>query len=124
MDSESARLALRVQSAYYVTTGLLPFVSRRAFEAVTGPKREWWLVQTVGALVTVTGATVASAVARRRVTPEVLALAVGNAAALAAIDVVYVARRRIRAIYLFDAALEAGLIIMLMRARDGQRRST
>lgn len=41
---------------YYVATGVAPFVSRRAFEAVTGPKREWWLVQTVGALVTAAGA--------------------------------------------------------------------
>ena len=38
------------QGGYYVATGVLPFVSRRAFEALTGPKREWWLVQTVGAL--------------------------------------------------------------------------
>jgi hypothetical protein len=123
MDNESAHPTLRVQSAYYVATGLLPFVSRRAFEAVTGPKTEWWLVQTVGALVTVTGATLARAVARRRVTPEVLALAVGNAAALAAIDVVYVARRRIRAVYLLDAALEAGLVVMLTRSRNGRQRS-
>jgi hypothetical protein len=41
---------------YYVSTGALSFVSRRAFEAVTGPKLEWWLVQTVGALVTAVGA--------------------------------------------------------------------
>ena len=40
-----------------------------------------------------------------------------DAAALAAIDVVYVARRRIRAVYLLDAALEAGLVVMLTRSR-------
>src|SRR5215207_4883049 len=100
MNGGAARPALLIQSAYYIATGLLPFVSRRAFEAVTGRKREWWLVQTVGALVTVIGGTLASATVRRRVTPETLALAAGSAASLAALDVVYVARRRIRVVYL------------------------
>jgi hypothetical protein len=117
MDTEAARPALLTQSTYYVATGLLPFVSRRAFEAVTGRKREWWLVQTVGALVTVVGGTLASATARRRVTPETLALAAGSAASLAALDVIYVARRRIRVVYLLDAALEAGLLASIIRAR-------
>src|SRR3954454_24793941 len=103
MEEHSARRALYVQSAYYVATGVLPFASRRAFEAVTGPKREWWLVQTTGAIVKVIGGALASAAAHRRVTPEVLGVATGTAAALAAIDVVYVARRRIAPTYLLDA---------------------
>src|ERR671917_379465 len=69
MNPRARRVAL-VQSAYFVATGVAPFVSRRAFEAVTGPKREWWLVETVGAVVTVIGAALASAVAHDRVTPE------------------------------------------------------
>ncbi|MBE2320619.1 hypothetical protein DVA67_031960 [Solirubrobacter sp. CPCC 204708] len=116
MDTERARPVLLGQAAYYLGTGLLPFVSRRAFEAVTGPKREWWLVQTVGAVVTVVGGTVASAAARRRVTPEVLGLAAGSAASLAAIDVVYVARGRIAPSYLLDAAAQAGILVALARA--------
>ena len=80
---------LLVQAGYYLATGLVPFVSRRAFEAVTGPKREWWLVQTVGALVTVIGGALASAATHRRITPEVLAVAAGSAAALATIDAVH-----------------------------------
>jgi hypothetical protein len=104
------RSVLLLQGGYYVATGVLPFVSRRAFEAATGPKREWWLVQTVGALVTVIGGVLLSDAARRRGGPEVLGLAAGSAAALAAIDVVYVARRRIAPSYLVDAAVEAGLL--------------
>lgn len=112
--------ALLAQSVYYAGTGLGGFVSRRAFEAVTGPKREWWLVQTVGALVTVVGGVLASAAMRDRVTPEVSALAVGSASALAAIDVIYVARRRISPVYLLDAAIQAGLIVAVARTpRDG-----
>jgi hypothetical protein len=108
---------LLAQSAYYVATGLLPFVSRRAFEAVTGPKREWWLVQTVGAVVTVIGGAVASAVRHDRVTPETLGLAAGSAASLAAIDVVHVARRRIAPTYLLDAALQVAFLVALHRRR-------
>ena len=115
MGIESARPALVAQSAYYLATGLLPFVSRRAFEAVTGPKREWWLVQTTGALVTVIGGALGSAALRRRITPEVLALATGSAAALGAIDAVYVARRRIAPTYLLDAAVQAALLVAIGR---------
>ena len=116
---------LLAQAGYYLATGLLPFVSRRAFEAVTGPKREWWLVQTVGALVTVIGGALASAATRRRVTPEMLAVAAGSAAALATIDAVHVARRRISPAYLLDAAAELGLLIALARVtRRGPGRRT
>ena len=107
---ERTRQVLLAQGAYYVATGVAPFVSRRAFEAVTGPKQEWWLVQTVGALVTVVGAGIAGAAARDRVTPELTWIASGCAGALAAIDVVHVARRRIAPTYLLDAAVEVALI--------------
>ena len=110
MSRPTRRTVLLVQGGYYVATGVLPFVSRRAFEAATGPKREWWLVQTVGALVTVIGGVLLSGAGRRREDPEVLGLAAGIAAALAAIDVVYVARRRIDPRYLGDAAVQAGLL--------------
>ena len=115
MDLDRARPVLAAQAAYYVATGLLPFVSRRAFEAVTGPKREWWLVQTVGALVTVAGGAMAAGVARDRVTPELAGLAAGCAVSLAGIDVVYVAKRRIAPTYLADAALQLALLAELAR---------
>jgi hypothetical protein len=110
MELERARPVLAAQGAYYVATGVLPFVSRRAFEAVTGPKREWWLVQTVGALVTVVGGALIAGVARDRVTPELAAVAAGCAGSLAAIDVVYVARGRIAPTYLGDAAIQMALL--------------
>ena len=101
--------------AYYVVTGVSPFVSRTLFEAVTGPKREWWLVQTVGALVLAVGVAMLSAAARHRVTPEITGLAAGCAASLAAIDVVYVARGRIAPTYLADAVVEAAALAALAR---------
>jgi len=46
----------------------------------------------------------------RRVTQEVVAIAAGCAGGLAAIDLVYVARRRISPVYLVDAAIQAGVL--------------
>ena len=112
------RTVLTVQGGYYVVTGTAPFVSRRAFEAVTGPKTEWWLVQTVGAVVTAVGAALLSGARSGRITPELRGLGAGCAAGLAAIDTVYVARRRIAPTYLLDAAAQiAALTALAARAR-------
>jgi hypothetical protein len=115
VELDDTRPVLMAQGAYYAATGLLPFASRRAFEAVTGPKREWWLVQTVGLLVTVVGGALISGAARRRTSPELLAVAAGSAASLAAVDVVYVARGRIAPSYLGDAAVQLVLLGALAR---------
>jgi hypothetical protein len=109
------RRILTVQGVYFVATGVLPFISRRVFEALTGPKREWWLVQTVGAIVTVIGGALLSAARRRSVSPELVGVAMGSAGALGTIDVVYVAKRRIAPTYLVDAAIEFGFVAALIR---------
>jgi hypothetical protein len=114
---DKTRTALLAQGSYYLATGVAPLASRRAFEAVTGRKREWWLVETVGALVTAVGAGLVGAAVRDRVTPEIVVVATGCAVGLAAIDVVYVARRRIAPTYLADAAIEIALIAAQVRAR-------
>jgi hypothetical protein len=99
-----------VQGAWFAATGVLPFLSMEAFEDVTGPKTDRWLVKTVGGLVAVIGGALVSAGLRRRVTPEIVGLGAGAAAVLAGIDVVYSARRTISPVYLGDAAAEAVLI--------------
>lgn len=97
------------QGVYYTTTGLWALVDIDSFQAVTGPKTDLWLVKTVGALVTVIGGVLGLAGYNRRVTPEIKALAMGAALGLAAIDVIYVGKRRIAKIYLGDALPELGL---------------
>jgi hypothetical protein len=124
MGLTEARPVLVAQGAYFLATGAAPFVSRRGFERVTGPKREWWLVQTVGAVVGVIGGCLASGGASGRVTPELTGLAAGSAAALAGIDVVYVAKGRIAPTYLVDAAVELGLLAVLARRLRARRAST
>lgn len=105
MIPSSARRLAAVQGAYYLASAVPPFVSRRAFERVTGPKTEWWLVLTVSALVGSVGCSLAVS-ARKAPGPETVALGVGAAAGLAAIDLVYVWRGRISPVYLLDAAVQ------------------
>jgi len=119
--TKGMRRVLLAQSGYYVATGAAPFASRRLFEAATGSKKEWWLVETVGALVTVVGAGLGAGAARGETAPEVLGMAAGCAAALAAIDVVYVARGRIAPTYLVDAAAQLALLAGL--AAEGAKSS-
>jgi hypothetical protein len=114
------RRTLIAQGAYYTVTGVVPFISRDAFEAVTGPKREWWLVQTVSALVAAVGGGLISAAVRDRMTPELLAIAAGCAGGLAGIDIVHVVRRRISPVYLGDAAVQFAVLAGLAGRRIGR----
>ena len=118
------RLAGRIwlaQAIYYLITGVWPLVEIRSFQALTGPKVDLWLVKTVGLLVAVVGAALGVAGARRRITPETAMVAMGTSAGLAAIDAVYVTRRRISLVYLFDAAGELLMLAgwLLARRRRG-----
>jgi hypothetical protein len=101
-----------VQSAYFVITGVWPIVHLRSFYAVTGPKVDHWLVKTVGVLVTVVGIALGIAALRRgdEIPAEIVFLAAGSAAALGAVDVIYVAKRVIPRIYLADAVAEAIIV--------------
>jgi len=98
------------QAAYYLPTAIAPFVSRRGFESVTGPKRDWWLVLTVGVLVGIDGAVLAGAAARGAVTSEVKLLGAGSAAGLAAVDITYAARGEIARTYWLDGAIQLAIL--------------
>lgn len=110
MRSPAPRTIFSLQAGYYLPTAVLPFLGRRRFEALTGPKLECWLVLTVSALVGVIGSALALAARRETVGPEIVLVGAGSAAALGTIDIVYVARRRISPVYLLDAALQVSLL--------------
>jgi hypothetical protein len=114
-------LVLLGQGAMYLTTGIWPLISRRTFEKVTGPKTDWWLVKTVGIIITVVGAVLTMAGLRGKTPAELPVLAVGSAAGLTAIDMGYVANNRISPVYLLDAVAEMGLIALwtIALARKG-----
>jgi hypothetical protein len=106
------------QGIYYLATGLWPIVHIQSFLLVTGPKTDLWLVKTVGVLVAVVGAVLIAASRRRRITDEIILLAVGSALGLAVIDLVYALSGRIPLIYLGDAAFEIGLAALWIIGRQ------
>jgi hypothetical protein len=114
------RLA-RAHGCFNLVSGIWPLVSVRSFEAVYGPKTDRWLEYTVGGLLTTIGATQLLSrsdddvrLARR--------LGIGTAATLLTIDLVYVPRRRISAMYLQDAVCEIGWLLAWTRASRGAER--
>ena len=56
---------------YFIIGGIWAVTGKRSFETVTGPKVDYWLVRTVGGLLTVAGGVIASASFRNRITPEI-----------------------------------------------------
>jgi hypothetical protein len=92
------------QGLYYVVTGLWPFFHLRSFLAVTGPKRDIWLVRTVGAL--------AAAIGIPLLRGESRTLATTSALAFGAVDAGYVAVGRISPVYLCDMAAQAGFLAL------------
>ena len=77
---------------------------------MTGPKTDFWLVRTVGALISVIGAALLLGGRRSRWVPEFTFLAAGSALCLAIVDIVGVAVRRISPVYLLDAVGELALV--------------
>lgn len=102
-------VAAIIQGGYYLLTGIWGLVDIYSFQLVTGPKTDLWLVRTVAVLVAVSGAVLLTAAYRRRISPEIVMLAVGQAIGLAAIDIIYASMGVISAIYLADAAVQLGL---------------
>ena len=97
---------------YYIGTGLWPIVHMPSFLAVTGPKQETWLVQVFGAVIASLGF---SAILHRNAGPASAGVGLSAAFVLAASDVYFVGRRRIRPTYLLDAGVEVVLAAGLAR---------
>ena len=100
-----------VQGLYFSITGVWPLVSMRTFLMVTGPKTDLWLVKTVGVILAVIGAVLLFAWATGAVNPPVIALAIGAGLGLAIVEIIYVSKKVISAIYLGDAVVEILLAI-------------
>lgn len=119
--TRSRRTSL-AQGAFYLVTGLWPIASMRSFEAVTGPRSERWLVQTTGALIAAIGAALIGAARDRGAHRSREQLAALSVLALGGADLYFVARRRIPAIYLADAVIEAGFAAAALHAVLGTPR--
>jgi hypothetical protein len=101
---------LWIQGLYFFLPGIWPLLHMPSFLAVTGPKTDLWLVQTVALLLVAIGGAMLTAAYRREYQPALGVLAVAGAAAMAGIDLYYALNDRIWNTYLIDAAAEILLI--------------
>jgi hypothetical protein len=119
MSAPVHRWLSRAQGTYYLLTGVWPVLDRRSFEAVSGKKRDYWLVQTVGLITAAVGLSINLAGERKEATRDVTVLRLGTALGFAAIDFTYGLTRRIPAVYLADGAAQVAFIAALLaRQRD------
>jgi hypothetical protein len=94
------------QGSLYLATGLWPVFHLASFMAVTGPKTDYWLVQSFGVLVAAVGVVFLVRGIKRRVDPATLQFGLATSLALAAIDFWFVMAGAISPIYLADGAVE------------------
>jgi len=114
----------RIQGWLYLITGLWPLVSGGTFQRVTGFKADFWLAQTVGLLLAVSGIVLLAAARARRVTREIGLLGALQAAALAGVDLYCVYQPRTTRVYWLDALIEVVLVGAWLRLWLLQRRET
>lgn len=100
-----------LQGVYLTVSGVWPLIRIDSFQRVTGAKTDLWLVKTVGLLLVAIGVGLILASARQAFDAPIVFVAMASAAALLAIELVYVSRRVISPIYLVDAAIEAAFLI-------------
>ena len=93
---------------YLVATGVWSLVHRQSFERVTGPKEDYWLVQTVGALAIAIGASLGIAARRRAQEPETILLGAASCIAFGLASVR--ASQTESRVYLGDALLEIAFL--------------
>jgi hypothetical protein len=106
------RIPAALQSLYFLGSGIWPLVHMPSFLAVTGPKDDVWLVETVGVLVVFIGVGLGISALRGRVSTEMAVIAATTAIGLATIEIIYVARGRIAAVYLLDAVIETAILAL------------
>jgi len=111
------RPILLLQGVYYLITGIWPLVSLSTFEAVTGPKTDDWLVQTVGVLAAVIGATLIVESRARPLHPQSVILSALGAIGFAAVDTIFVVQGTISPIYLVDAVIQVIVLTGLLSVR-------
>lgn len=100
----------RAHGAFNLATGAWPWLSMRTFEAVLGPKVDHWLVRAVADLLMATGTVQMLTPDDPGALQQTRRMGIGVAAALTAIDIIYVPRRRISPMYLLDGAAHVAWI--------------
>jgi len=96
--------ATRLQGWYYLGGGLWPLLHFRSFEAVAGRKPDRFQTEVTSILFAAAGATLLAGTRGGRLPPAVRVLALSSALGTAYADLRH--RRRLRAIFRAEAALE------------------
>ncbi|HEX2861367.1 MAG TPA: hypothetical protein VHN79_06990 [Lacunisphaera sp.] len=96
----------RLQGGFYLATGVWPLVAPASFQVVIGGKEDFWLAQTVGALIGITGIVLLLAARRATIAAEIALLAALQAVALGIIDLYCVPLPNTTAVYYLDAVAE------------------
>ena len=109
-EINSITFLLWAQGGYFALTGIWPLLHYASFEKITGRKTDVWLVKTVGALLALIGILLIAAALNKDISIFVVMAAMGSAAILLLVDVVYVVRRVIRPVYLADGIAEFMLL--------------
>jgi hypothetical protein len=99
-----------LHGTFNLVTGLWAPLHRRSFEAVTGPKLDYWLVNTVAGLLVTNGLVQLTAPTTSEGHAMARRLGIGTAGTLVTIDVVYGVKGRISPVYLLDALVELAWI--------------
>lgn len=110
-----------IQGAYFATTGIWPLLNYRSFEKVTGPKRDDWLVKTVGVMIACIGTTLVLSASRNIQNDETGFLALSSALGLIGVDLYFSGTGRISKIYLLDAVIEAAFAAAWFDERRRER---
>lgn len=117
MPRPSLRLVLAAQCAYYAVGGVWPLVHYASFEAVTGKKKDAWLVKTVASMILAVMATHVRALREHRTAEAARVAGVGAGIALGWAATWYPLRGRISRVYWLDAAAEMTFVAALLAAR-------
>ncbi len=100
-----------IQGLYYLFMGIWPLVGIVSFQRVTGPKTDLWLVYTIGLLLVVIGCAIMLSAYRKKIPHEIAFLAISTAIVLIGIEVVFIFKGVISAIYLLDTVVQ-GLLVL------------
>ena len=110
-DSLPLRIVGRIQGYFYIVTGAWSLIGPRSFQIVTGFKADFWIAQTVGAILALIGLVILLAVRARRITREIVVLGAGCALILGIADVLCVFAPRTTHAYWLDAVAEIAFAI-------------
>jgi hypothetical protein len=117
----------RLQGAWYLLSGGWALLHRSSFEAVTGPKRDYWLVQAIAGLTMAIGAVLLLPAREQEAERRARLLSALSALAFAGVELRHGLPGRIRPIYLLDAVGElafAGSAFLGGARRPGGTRTT